>query len=247
MAETTSTLSGDAAVVTGASSGIGRETALALAREGVDVTLAARREERLDALADRIERETDAAAIAVPTNVRDEDAVEALVETAVDRFGGLDILLNNAGVVVGGDIEELSTEKYRLMMETNADGMFFATRAALPHLRESGGTIVFIGSFAGQYARSYNPAYAATKWWARGFAQSVAAQTDGDIAVTTINPSEVRTEIAAETGRSFAERFDEDEAIEPEDVAEAVVFAAGQENAMVSELDLYRRDKFSMF
>lgn len=243
----TETIEDDVAIVTGASSGIGRETALALAREGVDVALAARRAERLKELADRIEAETDAEALVVPTDVREEAAVEALIETSVETFGRLDILVNNAGLVVGAEIEDLSTEKYRAMMETNADGMFFATRAALPHLRESGGTLIFIGSYAGQYPRSYNPAYAATKWWARGFAQSVAAQTGGEIAVTTINPSEVRTEIAAQTGKSFKERFEEGEAVEPEEVADAVVFAARQDNAMVSELDLYRRDKFDNF
>lgn len=243
----TETIEDDVAIVTGASSGIGRETALALAREGVDVALAARRAERLKELADRIEAETDAEALVVPTDVREEAAVEALIETSMETFGRLDILVNNAGLVVGAEIEDLSTEKYRAMMETNADGMFFATRAALPHLRESGGTLIFIGSYAGQYPRSYNPAYAATKWWARGFAQSVAAQTGGEIAVTTINPSEVRTEIAAQTGKSFKERFEEGEAVEPEEVADAVVFAARQDNAMVSELDLYRRDKFDNF
>jgi NADP-dependent 3-hydroxy acid dehydrogenase YdfG len=243
----TETIEDDVAIVTGASSGIGRETALALAREGVDVALAARRAERLKELADRIEAETDAEALVVPTDVREEAAVEALIETSVETFGRLDILVNNAGLVVGAEIENLPTEKYRAMMETNADGMFFATRAALPHLRESGGTLIFIGSYAGQYPRSYNPAYAATKWWARGFAQSVAAQTGGEIAVTTINPSEVRTEIAAQTGKSFKERFEEGEAVEPEEVADAVVFAARQDNAMVSELDLYRRDKFDNF
>jgi NADP-dependent 3-hydroxy acid dehydrogenase YdfG len=243
----TETIEDDVAIVTGASSGIGRETALALAREGVDVALAARRAERLKELADRIEAETDAEALVVPTDVREEAAVEALIETSVETFGRLDILVNNAGLVVGAEIEDLPTEKYRAMMETNADGMFFATRAALPHLRESGGTLIFIGSYAGQYPRSYNPAYAATKWWARGFAQSVAAQTGGEIAVTTINPSEVRTEIAAQTGKSFKERFEEGEAVEPEEVADAVVFAARQDNAMVSELDLYRRDKFDNF
>jgi NADP-dependent 3-hydroxy acid dehydrogenase YdfG len=243
----TETIEDDVAIVTGASSGIGRETALALAREGVDVALAARRAERLKELADRIEAETDAEALVVPTDVREEAAVEVLIETSVETFGRLDILVNNAGLVVGAEIEDLPTEKYRAMMETNADGMFFATRAALPHLRESGGTLIFIGSYAGQYPRSYNPAYAATKWWARGFAQSVAAQTGGEIAVTTINPSEVRTEIAAQTGKSFKERFEEGEAVEPEEVADAVVFAARQDNAMVSELDLYRRDKFDNF
>lgn len=241
------TMKGDKAIVTGASSGIGRRTALALAREGVDIALAARREGRLEELADRIGSETDAEALVVPTNVREEAAVEELIGTTVETLGRLDLLVNNAGLVVGGKIEDLSTAEYRSMMETNVDGMFFATRAALPHLRASGGTLVFIGSFAGQYPRSFNPTYAGTKWWTRGFAKSVAAQADGEIAVTTINPSEVRTEIAAQTGESFEDRFEEGEVVEPEEVADAVVFAARQDNAMVSELDLYRRDKFEDF
>lgn len=241
------TIEGETAIVTGASAGIGRETALSLAREGVDVAIAARRKDRLEELSDRIEAETDVETLVVPTNVRNEDEIETLIETTTETFGRLDILVNNAGVVVGSSVEELSTDEYRAMMETNVDGMFFATRTALPHLRETGGTIVFLGSFAGQYPRSFNPVYAATKWWIRGFAKSVTAQADGEIAVTTVNPSEVRTEIASQTGESFEERFEEGEVIEPEEVADAVVFAVKQDNAMVSELDLYRRDKFEPF
>jgi NADP-dependent 3-hydroxy acid dehydrogenase YdfG len=237
-------LDGDAVIVTGASSGIGRETALSLAAAGADVALAARREERLAELRSRIEDETDAEALVVPTDIREEAAVEELIESTVDAFGRLDLLVNNAGLLLGSDVEDLSTEQYRTMMETNADGMFFATRAALPHLRETGGTIVFLGSFAGHYPRSFNPVYAATKWWTRGFAKSVAAQTGDEIGVTTVNPSEVRTEIGAEDGESFEERFEEGEVVEPEEIAEAIVFAARQDNAMVSELDIYRRDKF---
>ncbi len=241
------TIEGETAIVTGASAGIGRETALSLAREGVDVAIAARRKDRLEELSDRIEAETDVETLVVPTNVRNEDEIETLIETTTETFGRLDILVNNAGVVVGSSVEELSTDEYRAMMETNVDGMFFATRTALPYLRETGGTIVFLGSFAGQYPRSFNPVYAATKWWIRGFAKSVTAQADGEIAVTTVNPSEVRTEIASQTGESFEERFEEGEVIEPEEVADAVVFAVKQDNAMVSELDLYRRDKFEPF
>ena len=134
------------------------------------------------------------------------------------------------------------------MMDTNADGMFFTTRAALPHLRESSGNLIFIGSFAGKYPRPFNPVYAATKWWTRGFAHSVEAQVgDDDVGVTVVNPSEVRTEFGAVYGESFSERFDEGEVTEPKEIAEAVAFAAAQENSTVSELDLYRRDKFSHF
>ncbi|MDL5360962.1 SDR family oxidoreductase [Halalkalicoccus sp. NIPERK01] len=244
----TLSLDGRTALITGASSGIGTASAHALAREGVDLALAARREDRLDGIADEVESDHGVETLAVPTDVRDEEAVEAMVEETVERFGGLDILLNNAGLGRGGAVESLSTEDYRLMQETNVDGMFFATRAALPHLEESRGNLLFIGSFAGQYPRPSNPVYAATKWWTRGFAHSVEASVgDEGVAVTVINPTEVRTEFGSASGESFEERFEEGEVTEPEEIADAVVFAAGQRNSTVSELDLYRRDKFGHF
>lgn len=229
------------AIVTGASSGIGRATAEALSAAGADIVLAARSEDRITALADDLE--TDA--LAVPTDVREEADVEALVASTVDRFGGVDVLVNNAGLGRGSSVEDLSTDEYRWMMETNVDGMFFTTRAALPHLRESEGTAIFIGSFAGEFPRSFNPVYAATKWWTRGFAKSLSAQAGNEIAVSIINPSEVRTEFGSEDGESFEQRFDEGEVTEPAEIADAVVFAAEQSPSMVSELDLFRRDKFT--
>jgi NADP-dependent 3-hydroxy acid dehydrogenase YdfG len=236
------TLDGRTAVVTGASSGIGAESARALADAGASVVLAARSEDVIEEVAADIRETTEADAVAVPTDVTEEAAVEALVDEAVETFGGLDVLVNNAGVARGSDVEEMTTEEYRTMMAVNADGMFFATRAALPHLRETGGTLVFVGSFAGKFPRPFNPVYAATKFWTRGFAQSVSAQVGGDVGVTVLNPSEVRTEFG--DGWSMEELYDEGEVTEPEEVAEAVVFAAECSPSMVSELDLYRRDKF---
>jgi NADP-dependent 3-hydroxy acid dehydrogenase YdfG len=196
-------------------------------------------------VAEEIESSTDAETLVVPTDVREEEAVEAMVETTVDHFDRLDVLVNNAGLGVGGDVEELSTADYRLMMETNVDGYFFATRAAIPHLRESAGNLVFVGSFAGQYPRPANPVYAATKWWVRGFAHSVEAQIGSDgVGVSVVNPTEVRTEFASESGASFEDRFDPGEVTEPEEIAEAIAFAASQERSTVHEIDLYRRDKF---
>ncbi|MFB6117500.1 SDR family oxidoreductase [Halosegnis sp.] len=247
-------LTGKTAVVTGASSGIGAATASALAREGADVVVAARREARLESLAADLESAHDASVAVVPTDVTDESAVAALVEAAVERFDGVDVLVNNAGVARGSDLAEMPTEDYRTMMAVNCDGMFYATREALPHLRESAGTLVFIGSFAGQYPRPFNPVYAATKWWTRGFAKSVSAQVGDDCAVTVINPAAVRTEFTVESEAEdaefstapFEEQFAPGEAIEPEEVAEAVVFAAQQSPSMVSELDLYDRDKLTL-
>ncbi len=240
--------------MTGASSGIGAVSARYLARDGANVALAARRKGNLIDLRDELEAEHDVEAAAIPTDVREEAMVEDLIETAVDRFGGLDVLVNNAGLARGSSVEDLSTDEYRLMMDTNVDGMFFATRAALPHVRESGGTIVFIGSFAGQYPRPFNPVYAATKWWTRGFAHSVAAQVgDEGVAVSVINPAAVRTEFEVpgsgdlDGSGQFKERFEPGEAVEPEEVAEAVAYVARQSPSMVSELDLYNRDKMTLF
>jgi NADP-dependent 3-hydroxy acid dehydrogenase YdfG len=241
------TLDGQAALVTGASAGIGRATARALAREGAAVALAARRAERLREIADTLRSEYGAETLVVPTDVREEAAVADLVEATVDAFGGLDLAVSNAGLARGDDVEEMTTEEYRTMMETNVDGTFFTAREALPHLRAANGLLVFIGSLAGEYPRPYNPVYAATKWWTRGFAKSLSAQVGGDVPVTIVNPSEVRTEFVAGSDEPFAERYGEGEAVEPEEVAEAVVFAAEQSPSVVTELDIYQRDKFEMF
>jgi len=247
-------LEGKTALVTGASAGIGRETAKRLAADGADVALAARREERLREIAGEIEADADVETAVVPTDVTDEDAVEATVETVVDAFGGLDVVVNNAGTGTarGVTVEELETEQYRTVMDVNTDGMFFTARTVLPHLRESKGVLVFVGSFAGNFPRPGAPVYAATKWWTRGFALSLAGQVgDDDVAVTVVNPSEVRSEFGKEFREErelSKERYEPHEVTEPEDVAEAIAFAAREESPnAVTELDLYRRDKFGGF
>jgi len=242
------TLAEETALVTGASSGIGEATAHALAERGAALALAARREDRLESIAATLRAEYDADVLVAPTDVTSVPAVEAMVETTVDELGGLDILVNNVGLVRGDGVEDLSTEEYRTMMDVNVDGYFFPTREALPHVREAGGTLVFVGSFAGQYPRPGNPVYAATKWWVRGFAKSVSADVgEDDVAVTIVNPSEVRSEFAADSGESFEERFEPGEVSDPEEIAAAVAFAAEQDPSMVSEIDLYRRDKLTFF
>jgi len=240
------TLDQDTVIVTGASSGIGAATCRELAAAGANVVLAARSEERLEAVADDLEADHDVETLAVPTDVRDEDDVDALIEATVDRFGGIDVLVNNAGLARGSDVESLTTDEYETIQETNVDGVFYATRAAIPHVRERDGHLIFVGSFAGQYPRPFNPVYAASKWWVRGFAKSVAAQVGDDgVGVTIVNPSEVRSQFGAADGDPFADRFDEGEATEPEEIATAIRFAASREGSSVNELDLYRRDKFA--
>ncbi|AGB38171.1 SDR family oxidoreductase [Natronococcus occultus] len=234
------------AIVTGASAGIGAATCRELADAGANVVLAARSEDVLAELADELEAGYGVETLAVPTNVRQEDDVDALIGETVDRFGGFDILVNNAGLSRGSEIAEMSTEEYETIQETNVDGVFYATRAAIPHIREREGHLIFLGSFAGQYPRSFNPIYAASKWWVRGFAKSVAAQVGDDgVGVSVINPAEVRSEFETTSGETFAEAFDESEASEPEEVAEAIRFVASQDRSSVSELDINRRDKYA--
>ncbi len=239
-------LEGKTAIVTGASSGIGAATCREFAAAGASVVLAARSEDRLADLAAELEADHGAETLVVPTNVREEDEVDALIDETVDAFGGIDVLVNNAGLSRGSDLEEMTTDEYETMQETNVDGLFYATRAAIPHVRETDGHLIYVGSFAGKYPRSFNPIYAATKWWTRGFAKSVAAQVgDDDVGVTIVNPAEVRSAFEATDGKTFEEHFEEGEASEPEEVAEAVLFAASREGSSVSEIDVNRRDKYA--
>ena len=235
------------ALVTGASSGIGRATAHALAERGADVVISARREERLRELADTITDEYDVRTLVKPTDVTDETEVEDLLATTMDTFDRLDVVVSNAGL--GREetsIEELETEAYRQMMDVNCDGMFFLARAAMPHLKATEGNLILMGSMAGQYPRPGSPIYAATKWWTRGLALSLAGSAGPKgVGITAINPTEVLTEFGSEDGAPLDEQLTAEEAATPEDVAEAIAFAAEQDAPnVVQELDFYRRDKF---
>ncbi|WP_440767020.1 SDR family oxidoreductase [Natronorubrum sp. DTA7] len=247
----TSLLSGKTAVVTGASAGIGEATAETLAKRGANVAMIARRESKLQTIADRLEAETEGSALVLPADVSNEDEVQAAVEHTVEAFDEIDVLVNNAGMATGHEtVEDTPTEQYRTVMGVNVDGVFFMTRAALPSLRETAGNAIFVGSFAGQYPRPGAPVYAASKWWVRGFALSLAGSVGSDgIGVSIVNPTEVRTEFGKEYRDEISQnRFDPDEVTNPETIAEAIAFAAEQEPPnVVNELDLYRRDKFASF
>lgn len=242
-------LGGKVALITGASAGIGFATAKNLAEKGVKLSLASRTESKLNDAKDKILEKHDTEVITIPTNVRKEDEIKRMVKKTKEHFGKIDIVVNNAGIIRYGDIEALSTEDYRAVMETNVDGMFFTTREVLPHLKETKGNLIFIGSFDSNHPRSFNPIYAASKWWTKGFAHSIEAVVGKDgVAVTLINPSEVRTEIQSEDGEAYKNKFNENEITNPEEVAEAIVFAASQtKTTTLSEINIYRRNKISDF
>jgi hypothetical protein len=238
-------LDGRVAFVTGASAGIGEATAHALAVEGADVALVARRESVLEEVAADLEADHGVDAVAVPTDVRDHEAVAAAVEATVDEFGRLDVVVNNAGVTGQGfeeRMEEQSIEEFHRLTEVNVFGMYYVTHAALPHLRETKGNLVFIGSSSAKLPRPGAPVYAGSKWWTRGFALSVEAHAGQDgVAVTLINPTAVRTQM-------WRDELEPGEAAEPEEVAAVVAFAAEQEkHTTLGEVDLFRRDMLGTF
>jgi NADP-dependent 3-hydroxy acid dehydrogenase YdfG len=223
------TLIGKTAVVTGASSGIGEVTARLLAQKGCNVALAARRENRLQDLA----AEFGEGALAVPTDVTDAAACEALVSRAVDRFGSVDVLVANAGLGLYGSIPDGNPEDWRRMFEVNVLGVLHATRAAVRHMLDRGsGDIVIVSSLAGRRVPTADgTVYAATKHAltavAEGLRMDVSAR---GVRVVNVEPGLVRTEFPESTSQSAEQFYAEKEysPIEAEDVATAVVYAVGQ-------------------
>ena len=242
------TFSESVVVVTGASSGIGAATVQAFGDAGATVVAAARRGDRLEDLRESC---TDPNRVdAVETDVGDAAAVDALVETTIDHHGRIDVVVANAGIAEARDhrIDTLPRAQYEQVIDTNVHGVFNTTRAALSHLRDTGGTIVYTGSSRSQYPSTSTPVYAATKWWLRGFARSVAGQ-EPTVSVSVVNPSAVRTEFGSDLQAApYTDRFDEAEALSPETVADAIVFAAGDHGIGVpAEIDLFDADFFTRF
>jgi len=242
---------GRVALVTGASGGIGAATARRLVDEGASVVLAARDAESLATVAETC-RERGGGALAVPTDVTDHEAVDALVDATTERFGRLDVVVVAAGVGEERDrpLDSLPVEQFRRVTRTNVDGAFHTARATLPALRATEGSLVFVGSFKGKYPSASTPVYAASKWWLRGFAASVAARVGPEgVGVTVVNPSGVPTGFGSEfRDATNADRLDPETELDATDVADAVAFAARQESpATVTELDLNRRDILARF
>jgi short-subunit dehydrogenase len=182
-------------IVTGASAGIGRETALEFARQGARVVLAARREDRLEELAGQI-RTMGADALAVPTDVARSADIDRLVQAALDRFGRIDVLVNNAGFGFSGTIEETTEADMRELMEVNYMSAFNATRAVLPHMRrQRRGHIVNVASVVGKIAFPFHGAYSASKFAMIGMTEALRGELDGSgITATAVLPGSTRTE-----------------------------------------------------
>lgn len=214
-----SILEGRVVIVTGASSGIGEACALAFARKGAKTVLAARRAERLSALVAKVE-EMGGEALAVATDVTDEAAVDNLFASAVERFGTVDVLINNAGIADSTPVDEMTLETWRQVIETNLTSAFLCSRAAFRTMKGKGrGRIINVGSISARVPRENSPAYAASKFGLDGLTRSLAI--DGrkhNIAASIFHPGIVATEIAP-----GAVKLPADFAASPEDIADVIV------------------------
>jgi len=224
-------MSGKTALVTGASSGIGRAAAAALAAAGAQVALVARRAERLNDLAAEIEA-AGGKALARPADVTDEREAARAVEDTVAHFGGLDVLVNAAGMTQTGKVENADLADWRYVFDLNFWAAMYTARAAIPSLKKNGGDIVNISSTAGRRAvgATFGP-YAASKFALTAFNESLRAEvTLAGIRVCIIEPGATATEIHEhikdEKVREFTrDHVEKDGAMRPEDVAAAIVFA----------------------
>jgi clavulanate-9-aldehyde reducatase len=235
-------LSGQVVAITGASSGIGEATALACAHAGAVVALAARRADRIQALAERIAQE-GGRAVAVPTDVGEEAQARAFVERAHSELGRVDVLVNNAGVMLLGPIENAPTEEWRRMVHANVFGVLYCTHAVLPLMREQGcGHIVNVSSVAGRVARAGSGVYNLTKWGVGAFSEALRQEAVGlGVRVTLVEPGAVATELPShnrpEILEQMAKRFQGVTPLAAEDIANAVLYAIGQPaNVSVNEV-----------
>lgn len=224
------TLEGKVVLVTGASSGIGQATALALSQAGARVAVGARRTDRLKDLA----QDAPGEILVVELDVTDEQSVQDAVAATVERFGALDGVVNNAGIMLSGAILGADTTEWTRMIETNLLGSMYTVHAALPHLLESKGAVVQISSTSGRISSAAGGVYAATKFGITAFAEALRQEvTTQGVRVVVVEPGFVSTELTSHitdpniqaAAKNMAESM---RTLQPEDIAAAVVYALTQ-------------------
>jgi NAD(P)-dependent dehydrogenase (short-subunit alcohol dehydrogenase family) len=244
---------GRTVVVTGGSSGIGRGIAIRFAEEGASIVNAdVRRDPAVgkyhgpddERPTDRyVEEALDGEATYVETDVSDPDAVEAMVAEAVDVYGGIDVLVNNAGVYTPGGTEEFAIEEWRRMIGVDLEGVFLCSKFAIPHLRESEGHVVNIGSVHAQEGGG-GPAYASAKAAVVNLTRDLAVELgEAGVHVNAVCPGYIKTPIQDYLSEEDIEEVREHTLTpwlgDPEDIGDAAVFLASEEARFITGEALY--------
>ncbi|MDT8340101.1 MAG: SDR family oxidoreductase [Longimicrobiales bacterium] len=226
-------LSGRVAVVTGGSEGIGRAVAHALAREGASVMLTSRSPDRARAVAAELDADVRGAVRGAGCDVRDPAQCRVLVEATMEAFGALHVLVNNAGVGIFKPIQEMTEEEYLTQIETNLNGVFFCTRAALPHLRAADDAwIINVGSLASRNTFGGGVGYNASKFGLLGMTEAMMLDLRYEgIRTSIIMPGSVNT--------GFSPAGDRPWAIQPEDVGDTVLqLLSYPQHTLVSRVEM---------
>jgi NADP-dependent 3-hydroxy acid dehydrogenase YdfG len=226
-------IEGKVVVITGASSGLGEATARLLSSQGASVVLGARRVDRLKSLADELTQK-GGKALAVATDVTNSDQVKSLVAASVQKFGRIDVMINNAGLMPLSLIERLKIDDWNRMIDVNIKGVLYGIAAALPHMKkQKSGHIINVSSVAGHEVRPGSVVYSATKHAVRVISEGLRQEVKPyNIRTTVISPGAVATELpnsitepdVAENTQKFYEEF----AIPAESFAQAVLYAMSQ-------------------
>ncbi|GAB3344463.1 SDR family NAD(P)-dependent oxidoreductase [Modestobacter lapidis] len=234
MTERSQPLTGKVALVTGASSGIGAATAIALAEAGAAVAIGARRRDRLDALSATLS-DRGARVVTLDLDVTDEQACTSAVARTREELGGLDVLVNNAGVMLLGTIVGADTDDWRRMISTNVLGLMYTTHAAIDGMVAQGsGDIVNISSVAGRTARKGAGVYNASKWAVNAFSESLRQEVTGrGVRIGLVEPGAVATELTSHItqpdAKAAAARTAADmRTLQAEDIARAVLYLVTQ-------------------
>jgi NADP-dependent 3-hydroxy acid dehydrogenase YdfG len=236
-------LDGKTAAVTGASSGIGEATVRALVAEGAAVVAGARRKERLEELVEEV-TQVGGKMVGVECDITDEKQAQDLVRRAVEEFGRIDVLVNNAGIMLLSNIERGLSDEWRRMFDVNVIGLLYATHAAIGYMKEQrSGHIVNISSLAGRRVRPTTGVYSGTKFAVNAISEALRQELlEDSVRVTVIEPGVVETELqshmtdeeAIESLDAMRERLD---ALQAEDIANAIAYAVTQpERVSVNEV-----------
>jgi NADP-dependent 3-hydroxy acid dehydrogenase YdfG len=204
-------IKGKVVVITGASSGLGEATARLLSAEGATVVLAARREDRIKGLADELEAQ-GGKALAVATDVTDRQQVKALVDKAVETYGQIDVLINNAGVMPLSPIERLKVDEWDQMIDVNLKGVLYGVAAAIPYMKEQkSGHIINVSSVAGHKLFGGSAVYSATKFAVRALSEGLRQEMASyNIRTTIISPGAVKTELLEHISEQDVQKVNQD-------------------------------------